>query len=1038
MTVGSDVSSLFPDVVNCMQTNSLDLKKLVYLYVINYAKAQPDLAILAIHSFRKDANDPNNPLLRALAVPGTHEYPKQPVRTMGCIRLEQMTEYLLEPLRRSCNDTDPYVRKTATMCVAKLYDINPELVEDQGFLEIVRDMLGDANPPVPRERILVIVMVVANAVASLCEISTSARKNFLKLDEDVISRLLPALNECSEWGQVFILDALAMYDPPNSKVAEAILERGVIARLQHANSAAGLPSVLARAIKVIMKFMDRLSSHELARQHRMTPPLVTMLSAEPEIQYVVMRNINLIVQKQPSILQTDVRMFVCKYNDPLYVKLEKIVVMVQLASERNIDQVLSEFREYASEASTGWVRWLKGRGIGAMEDAAAWSRQDLAECLRSKAAFVRLERPNRVCLGCRTSLEPAKGKWVHYAVCPHSTLGVNRRLPRQKPPEAVRLCRNAPELRKRSSSHLALVKRGERPKIQHLRLLRRCQHGHRARTCVQCHGCEHGKLHYRCQECREDCPHGKFFRHCNVCAGCEHGEVKDSCKKCRGCKHGVLKVACRLCNPCPHGRLKSGCIQCSQCPHQRLRQNCPKCSGCIHGKVWQHCTVDIVVVRHSVRAIGQAAIKIERAAERCVDCLLELIKTKVNYVVQEAIVVIRDIFRKYPGKYEIIISDLCENLDSLDEPDAKAAMIWIVGEYAERIDNSSDLLESFLESFHEEPASVQHQILTATVKMCIKIPQSSRELVGRVLKLCTDESTNPDLRDRGYMYWRMLSKTPELARQVVLSERPTISENSFALQPRVLDRLITNISTLASVYHQVPEAFCDLNRGARNVEEDESEDYSETIQRVQEEIQQTAGKTYEEESGEEVSEEESESSGSEKGAAASGAAGAPPPPLRPLAPVLTEQTPGQQGKVAAAVVRGNGGAVGMQLMVGNFSPQPMSGWAVQMNKNPFGLAPAGPLQLKEVPPNGTAKAMLPLAPNQLASGAPPSMPLFLEVAIKTNVDVFYLSVGYDLSAVLADNGPMAKDAFQRVWTSAPPDKKATRRVGEGGRGPGAT
>ena len=43
---------------------------------------------------------------------------------------------------------------------------------------------------------------------------------------------------------------------------------------------------------------------------------------------VVMRNINLIAQKQPNILQTDVRMFVCKYNDPLYVKLEKIAVMV--------------------------------------------------------------------------------------------------------------------------------------------------------------------------------------------------------------------------------------------------------------------------------------------------------------------------------------------------------------------------------------------------------------------------------------------------------------------------------------------------------------------------------------------------------------------------------------------------------------------------------------------------------------------------------------------------------------------------------------
>lgn len=43
---------------------------------------------------------------------------------------------------------------------------------------------------------------------------------------------------------------------------------------------------------------------------------------------VVMRNINLIVQKQPNMLQTDVRNFVCKYNDPLYVKLEKIAVMV--------------------------------------------------------------------------------------------------------------------------------------------------------------------------------------------------------------------------------------------------------------------------------------------------------------------------------------------------------------------------------------------------------------------------------------------------------------------------------------------------------------------------------------------------------------------------------------------------------------------------------------------------------------------------------------------------------------------------------------
>ena len=53
MTVGKDVSVLFPDVVKCMQTPNIELKKLVYLYLINYAKSQPDLAILAVNTFVK-------------------------------------------------------------------------------------------------------------------------------------------------------------------------------------------------------------------------------------------------------------------------------------------------------------------------------------------------------------------------------------------------------------------------------------------------------------------------------------------------------------------------------------------------------------------------------------------------------------------------------------------------------------------------------------------------------------------------------------------------------------------------------------------------------------------------------------------------------------------------------------------------------------------------------------------------------------------------------------------------------------------------
>ena len=58
MTIGSDVSSLFPDVVNGMQTNHIELKKLVYLYVMKYGKAQPDLATFAIHFFKKEVRRP--------------------------------------------------------------------------------------------------------------------------------------------------------------------------------------------------------------------------------------------------------------------------------------------------------------------------------------------------------------------------------------------------------------------------------------------------------------------------------------------------------------------------------------------------------------------------------------------------------------------------------------------------------------------------------------------------------------------------------------------------------------------------------------------------------------------------------------------------------------------------------------------------------------------------------------------------------------------------------------------------------------------
>ncbi|KAL8711028.1 MAG: hypothetical protein Q9220_004409 [cf. Caloplaca sp. 1 TL-2023] len=545
MTLGKDVSALFPDVLKNIATADLDQKKLVYLYLMNYAKSHPDLCILAVNTFVQDSEDPN-PLVRALAI-----------RTMGCIRVDKIVDYMEEPLRKTLKDESPYVRKTAAICVAKLFDINPALCLENGFLETLQELIGDPNP-----------MVVANSVTALAEINEVAPETkALRISPNTLKKLLMALNECTEWGRVTLLTTLADYKASDVKEAEHICER-VSPQFQHVN-----PSVVLAAVKVVFLHMKYVNP-EAARSYlkKMAPPLVTLVASPPEVQYVALRNIDLLLQKQPDILSKELRVFFCKYDDPSYIKFEKLEIMVRIANDKNVDQLLAELKEYALE-------------------------------------------------------------------------------------------------------------------------------------------------------------------------------------------------------------------------------------------------VDMDIVKRAVKAIGQVAIKIESGSEKCVNTLLDLINTKVNYVVQEAIVVIKDIFRKYPG-YEGIIPTLCQCIDELDEPNARGALIWIVGEYASKISNAGDILTGFVDGFMEEFSQTQLQILTAVVKFYLKKPDlpQSQQLVQKIFQSATAENDNPDVRDRAYVYWRLLSKDPRIAQNVILSDKPPITSTIQSLPPALLDRLLTELSTLSSVYHKPPEAFVGQGR----------------------------------------------------------------------------------------------------------------------------------------------------------------------------------------------------------------------------------
>ena len=126
--------------------------------------------------------------------------------------------------------------------------------------------------------------------------------------------------------------------------------------------------------------------------------------------------------------------------------------------------------------------------------------------------------------------------------------------------------------------------------------------------------------------------------------------------------------------------------------------------------------VDVEFVRKSLRVVGKLAIKLEKSANVCVGTLKECIKTKKPYVVQESIVVMREVFRKYPKKFSAVLKDLFKDMKVYDEPEAKAAMVWIIGEYAEIFTNTEQILTKFIESFPDEPAMVQLQILSSGVK----------------------------------------------------------------------------------------------------------------------------------------------------------------------------------------------------------------------------------------------------------------------------------------------------------------------------------
>jgi AP-1 complex subunit beta-1 len=168
-----------------------------------------------------------------------------------------------------------------------------------------------------------------------------------------LNKLLIALNDANEWGKIYILEGISSsYETSNSKESENIIER-VLPMLTHNNAA-----VILSAVKTVLKFMNNVSTQDMLKGiiKKLSAPLITLLSNEAEIQYVALRNINFILQKYSNLFEQNVRVFFCKYNDPVYVKLEKIDILVKVADEKNADPILAELKEYSGDIDTELIK----------------------------------------------------------------------------------------------------------------------------------------------------------------------------------------------------------------------------------------------------------------------------------------------------------------------------------------------------------------------------------------------------------------------------------------------------------------------------------------------------------------------------------------------------------------------------------------------------------------------------------------------------------------------------------------------------------
>ncbi|KAI5121230.1 hypothetical protein M0805_007237 [Coniferiporia weirii] len=366
---GRNVSEFFPSVVKNVASPNLEIRKLVYIYLLRYAEAEPDLALLSINTFQRDLTDAN-PLIRAMAL-----------RVLSGINVPMVGNIVVLAVKKCAADPSPYVRKAAALATIKCY--NMDSAHLPSLIPILSMLLKDKSP--------LSIGAVTVAFQAICPTR-------LDLLHTHYRRLCRMLLDADSWGQVSVLELLARYARsmlPNPVVfdasgdevegSEGKTKEKVDPDLQLLLNNAE-PLLMSRNPAVVMAvarvFFYLAPPSQLVK---VVSPLLRLLPTSKEVERVVLAYLVVITREAPQLFVPYYTRFLIRTTDIREVKRDKLRILLRLLSSENYQVLLSEFVVYAEDPDAQIV----SEAIQAIGHCARSIPDSVTQCLSALMEFIK-------------------------------------------------------------------------------------------------------------------------------------------------------------------------------------------------------------------------------------------------------------------------------------------------------------------------------------------------------------------------------------------------------------------------------------------------------------------------------------------------------------------------------------------------------------------------------------------------------------------------------------------------------------------------